>query len=960
MTGKSGHISLKSFCGLILLGMFFLPPEHPAAAAELSPPAITEARPQQTGSLKFKQLKNAARFILEFTEIPPYQIKRSAGRTDLVFSAPCRLESSTLHKYPKAGEISFKHSAPDRYVLSFPQNLLQSFEQNNRIILDLGEDEEIPAPEPRTLPATDTHSASNTVYKNIRLAARDAAPRPQQIRSLSFSWNMPVNIAVFRRNQYLWIVFDRNQSFDIEELRKNAAPLAKDIVQIPNGQAAIIRMIPEKDVNVGLRQEGLLWIIDLSTGRKLAETKDTPVFTQYDSNNHAYMFIPTPSAGNVISIFDPEVGDVMSIIPTGELNHGFKNTYHYPDITLHNTISGLAVLYNADDIIINRGNTGITIRRDKSGLNISDDIEALKRQSLLNQQLSNDKLLFSILPQETLRLTFNEAVARLKEDIVNAAKKNRNRTELALAEYYISQGLGTNALGILNRLEKAKAPEAADERFHMLRGVANYLSRRYPEAIEDLSFGQLVSSNEALFWRSLVSAEMQPKAEDNAILIANLPQIRDYPEEIRRRIALTSIKSAIKAQDDLAIQNNIDTIRASSNDTNKDALLSYYTAKKLEILGYPLNAIREYRNTAEMTSAKYSALARRNIVNLQRRTRTISPEKAIAEYEMLRFAWAEKNFKINILNLLAELYVENKNYYEALETLQELKNIAGEKAHDGINRRMVKIFEDIYLNNYDDNLPAVKSLALYKDYEWLAPMSVHYNAIVQKLADRLVAVDLLDRALYLLNSQLKNGRLTPLEKAAIGTRIALISLFQNNPSQALEVLDQTESDQLTPTLIAHRRIIRAKALSGVGKSQEALDLLAEDYSKNGLLMKSEIFWNNGQWGEAADTVKYLIEKPEPGKPLSNEQIQYVLDWATSLKKAGRETVIVRLRNTFEPFFKETPYYSAFNVLTRTLDENKIDLSNIDQAINDISAFGNFARIYTRSLQNASLSETIKE
>lgn len=910
-----------------------------------------------TAQLKYKQLPEASRFILEFSEPPQYQITQSSGQTQLSFAQPYRIESTTLQDYPQAANVSFKQN-DKRFVLSFQEPLQQSFEQNNRIVLDLGQPSSLAAPEADAATLAETET-SNAVYQNETIGANTVTPLAGQIRSLGFSWNLPTNIAVFRRNEYLWIVFDRNPKLNIADLKKSASPLASDIIQLPNTQATVVRMLPAENVNVGLRQEGLLWIVDLYTGTPKTETKDLPVFTQYDGNNHSYMFIPSTSAGTIVSIFDPEVGDVISIIPTSDINVGFQNSYQYPDVSLLKTISGMAILFNADDIVLNRGNTGITLRREKRSLNISDDIEALKRQSLLNQKLSTDRLLFTTLPAETLRLNFTEAETKLKEDVIKADAADKNKMQLALAEYYLSQGLGTNALVILNQITQS-SPNAADEHFHLLRGVANFLTRRYNEAIEDLSYGQLVSSTEALFWRNLSSSAQNPQAEDNTILNMAPSFVRDYPDEIRRRIALVSILSAIKARDDLSIQNNIDTIRAAANSADKDALLSYYTAKKLEILGYPLNAIREYRNTADMRSEKYSALARRNIVNLQRRSRTISLYKAITEYEMLRFAWADKDFKINILNLLSDLYLENKDYYQALSTLQALKNITGKKSYNSINRRMVKIFEDIYLDNLDDNLPVIKSLALYQDFEWLAPMSANYNAIVQKLADRLVAVDLLDRALYLLNNQLKNHNLTPREQATIGTRIALIDLFKNNPYQALDILDQTENDSISPAMLAHRRIIRAKALSATGQPEKALALLENDYSKNGILMKSEIFWSNGQWGEAADSIKYLIEKPEAGKPLSKEQIQYVLDWATSLKKAGRETVIVRLRNTFEPFFKDTPYYSAFNVLTRTLDENRIDLQDIDQAINDISAFGNFAKIYAQSLQNSSLSETIKE
>ena len=252
--------------------------------------------------------------------------------------------------------------------------------------------------------------------------------------------------------------------------------------------------------------------------------------------------------------------------------------------------------------------------------------------------------------------------------------------------------------------------------------------------------------------------------------------------------------------------------------------------------------------------------------------------------------------------------------------------------------KMVSLFEDIYINNQADYLTPLKSLALYHDFEWLAPKSPHYNDIIQKLADRLVAVDLLDRASDLLKVQLKSNTLTPLQRNKVGTRLALINLFEEDNNQALKVLDATEVDNLPQYLATHRLIIRAKALSNLGRIEEALKLLDSDTSKNALLLKSEIYWNGGRWGAASDTIKYLIEKPVPGQKLSEEQIGYILDWATALKKAGRETVIVRLRNKFLPYFENTKYYSVFSILTGNLENDKINIRAIDKTINDIAAF----------------------
>ena len=109
--------------------------------------------------------------------------------------------------------------------------------------------------------------------------------------------------------------------------------------------------------------------------------------------------------------------------------------------------------------------------------------------------------------------------------------------------------------------------------------------------------------------------------------------------------------------------------------------------------------------------------------------------------------------------------------------------------------------------------------------------------------------------------------------------------------------------------------------------------------------KFQLYWQAGRWSEAADTVKYLIEEPQKGHPLSVEQVNYILDWATTLKKAGKETVLVRLRNKFLPYFANTEYHSIFNILTNQLEKDKIDINQIDSIVNDVETFTDNAKFY---------------
>ena len=783
-----------------------------------------------------------------------------------------------------------------------------------------------------------------------------------KISSLRFIWNTPVNVAAFERNGKIWLAFDHQNRFDVETLKADAKDLAKAIYTLPHPAGAIIVIEPAANVKYALRKEGLLWIVDLYTGRPPQfKTENLTIFTQYDSLKNSYLFIPTNQAGNIISMIDPEIGDIISISTTGKLGLGFDTSYRYPDFDILPAKQGLAFVVNSPDIVLNRGNSGITLKAIGRGLNITSDLDVLKRnqQRLISGKETEHINAFDLqIPQEMSKQNIIDVIDGFKKQILSSPMDQKNNIRLKLAQYYIHNGLGTNALYILNQMRKLNLPESKTDRFYALSGIANFLARRYKEAIQDFSEGTLPNSDEGVFWRTIAQSASEYKEENNAIIFSHISLMRDYPQTIKDEVAIIAARNAIATGDDLSSQNFIDILNSVPDRTrNLAPQITYITAQKLEMQGYIRNAIKEYQKLLSSNSAMFSAYARLHHTILSEMVNFIDTKTAINELEKLRFAWGEKSFKIRVLSKLSNLYLKDNDFYNALRTLNDEGYLVEGKQKEYVANKMIKIFEDIFISNHADSfLSPIKLLALYQDFNWLAALSPKQNLIMQKLADRLVAVDLMPRAQELLLSLLQKDDLSPDSRARIGARLAVIFLFENRPQSAINMIESTDAPDLAPETVNPRRIIAARAYSALNRPEEALELLKDDLSPNAIRHKFEIFWNSGDWDNASNTIRNLIEEPTPGEKLSPEQINYILDWATTLKKAGKETVLVRLRNKFTPYFKDTPYYSAFNVLTNHLEKDEIDIKAIDRIISDVQTFNDFAKFYTESLEKNNIEE----
>ena len=788
-----------------------------------------------------------------------------------------------------------------------------------------------------------------------------ATPVNNDISSVRFTWNSPVNMATFTRNNKIWVVFDHQNKFDTEIMKAEAGDMVKEIYTLAHPAGAIVVIEPNEGVKHSLRKEGLLWILDLYTGKPPSfKINNYTIFTQFDSLKNSYLFIPTPSAGNIMSFIDPEVGDIITVSTTSQLGQGVDNAYRYPDFDILQSSQGIAFILNSSDIILNRGNSGITLKAIGRSLNISQNLTVLKRNQLNDKATyAESSNIFDIqIPNDYLKLNYNKAIEKFKNQILSASMSEKNILRVKMAQYLIHHGLGTDALFILNQIKKIDLPNIKNDHFYALSGIANFLARRYDEAISDFSYGNIPNNDEGVFWRTIAKSAKNYSEENNAIIFAHVSLMRDYPQPIKDQISIIAARNAIETGDDLTSQNFIDILTSATERLkNIEPQITYLNAQKLEMQGYMRNAVKQYKKLIHSNSAMFSAYARLRYTVIGEILKFIDLKDAIAELEKLRFAWGEKEFKVKVLNQLAKFYLKNNDYYNTLRILNDQGFLIDEKQRLATASRMVKIFEDVFIGNHaDSTLSPVKALALFQDFKWLAPLSKKHYQIMQRLADRLVAVDLLPRAQELLLSLLYKADVPLIDQAKIGARLAIIYLFENKPQDALLTIEATDYPDIPEALKNQRNIIASRALSDMGRADEALALIEHDFSTQAIIRKFEVYWNAKDWDSASDTIKYLIEEPVEGKPLSTDQINYILDWATTLKQAGKETVLIRLRNKFAPFFKGTAHQSAFNVLTNHLEEDKIDIGSIKTVISDIKNFNDFARFYTGKLEHESQKE----
>src|ERR1700709_2774392 len=123
--------------------------------------------------------------------------------------------------------------------------------------------------------------------------------------------------------------------------------------------------------------------------------------------------------------------------------------------------------------------------------------------------------------------------------------------------------------------------------------------------------------------------------------------------------------------------------------------------------------------------------------------------------------------------MMARIYSDIGRYGESLSAARTATRL---QPNSDISRAAqddaAALFAQLFLSPKGDDLPPVDALALFYEYSELTPIGRRGDEMIRRLADRLVAVDLLDQASELLQYQVDH-RLEGAARAQVAARLGM-------------------------------------------------------------------------------------------------------------------------------------------------------------------------------------------
>jgi tetratricopeptide (TPR) repeat protein len=582
---------------------------------------------------------------------------------------------------------------------------------------------------------------------------------------------------------------------------------------------------------------------------------------------------------------DPAVGDRIGVVTALAPAKGLPTSHDFIDVTVLQSAQGLAAAPKVDDLSLTFNGDIVTLGRP-AGLALSGGGAKLANAEALGApKPAAAPGLFGDDWAATGAVGFLPRYDALMGPVADEEDKGVTGptvAHVALARFLIGEGLSFEAIGVLNDAFRTHPELGGDAEFRALRGMARAMAGRDKEAETDLSASALEGSPAAALWRGYVLARTSQWADARKAFTAGAPALSSFPALWKQRFARAAAETALALNDVPGARSWITFALAAQTGSDEDAATQLVQAQVSEREGDTPAALALYQALAQLPREDVAGPAQLHATQIQLAKGVVTPAQAIDVLDSLRFRWRGGAFELETIRSLGQLYLSQGRYREALEAFRSAgQNLPDLPEAAQLQSDLSTAFKSLFLGGMADGLQPIQALALFYDFKELTPVGADGDAMVRRLTRRLVDVDLLPQAEQLLKYQVDN-RLDGVSKAEVATDLAVIDLMDRKPEDAIDAINASRTTVLPTELNLQRRVIAARALTGLGQYDTALEMLGADASADATDARAEVLWREKDWpASGAIFEKMLGERYKTAGPLSAEQEGQLLRAAAS-------------------------------------------------------------------------------
>jgi hypothetical protein len=721
--------------------------------------------------------------------------------------------------------------------------------------------------------------------------------------------------AAFRRGPEAVVVFDERRPLDLAATQSNPSFGAAAIQVLP--AATVLRLpLPVGQV-LRLARAPTGWAVHVLAADKAPDL--TPIRPETAAGE---VRMPAAHAGQIVSVPDPATGADLLVGTETAAGEAVPVKRRTPDYALLATFLGVALAPVSDADTLRAAPPGFVLQPG-SGRALALGAPDAEAQAVAEAARLTRRWDFPALPIAALSRRLQAAL----DAAANAPPQSRSALRLAAVQAQLALGMGAEAeaLATLVETEDARAAQAPDAAG--LAAVAALLAGRVNEA-DAIDDPRLFGSDEVALWRAVRIALRHAGAPEAApVFAATLPLLLAYPEPLRARLLPLAAETLVGGGERAAARKLLEARK-------DDATLDYARALLEEAEGHAAPALAILDRLAQSPDRRTHARAAVRAVELRLRVGGLTTAQAAEALDRLIDAWRGDEHELALRLRVAALDADSGKWRAALALLRETADGATAEGwpaqRSDLHRRLQETFAAALDADARKPFAPFDLVSLVDENPDLLPQGDAGHALAVRLADRLAALDLPQRAAPLLR-KLVDGTPSGAARAELGERLAGLELGQGDPTAALTALSDSVATDLPAQLNERRTITFARASAARGALAPALATLAAlatpaaDEARAGLLETAK------DWPAAtAALLAYAARAVPSDGPLDEAQARVLLRLASAAARAGDEVVLASLRTHDLPRMPSGKLADMLKLLTDGPVENLPDLPRAAQ------------------------------
>jgi hypothetical protein len=756
--------------------------------------------------------------------------------------------------------------------------------------------------------------------------------------------------AVFVRGLTAWVVLENAPNFDARNLKAALGDFAAGLEAVSSNGLGILRITLKAPAEIAARGLGPNLEVEIA-----ASVAPAPVVIGFARNQfdfrRASLSTLLPAADHAFKLLDPAGGDQLTIIPA-QAGRGVPTLRNFADFAALPTASGLVITPYADDLQVTVDTSRVTISRP-SGLALTPpQMPVAQSPSALAHFGDGPSYLDFAHWGQASAGSFLATERKLTQVVAHADSQKISAARLTLARFYLANGFAAEALGLLNLLQAGDPALAGDPQLVTMRAVAEYMMGRYRDAHNTLGGQGFDADRHAALWRGLIEAGMEDWKNAHAHLEQAGPVLARY--------ATVWQATALLADADAALGlGRLDLADAALNHMPKGVDPKQALAVELaqaRVMAAENRYAAAARHFAVVENGGEERLAVQAIfyqTGAALNAGAITAPQAIEQLERLRFRWRGDALELKTLRKLAALYFGNRQWREGLKTLRvATQSFSGEDPARVAQDDMRAAFARLFLKGGADKMKPVEALALFYDNLDLTPIGPDGDEMIRRMADRLVAVDLLGPAANLLAYQV-DKRLDGIAKAQVATRLASVYLMDHKATKAVAVIRDSQITGLPDEEMHQRMLLEARAFAALKQWDNALDLIAVDQAEDTKRLRADIYWDSGNWAVAGQKAEEMLDTHwSDAAPLTDAERGELLRAAVAYSLANDQTSLARVRAHFAPKMKGTQDANLFAVLSSDIDQHGLAFRDAAARIASVDTLQAFMKDFSRRKSDA--------